>query len=99
MQVTVRRTWMALSPWQKVKLVCGFLWEGLWLDEDEVSNMVEELKQEDKMTEAIKEWGKEFPSFLVTLLEERERFMSRSLRDAAQMAVHLGNAAAQRQHA
>jgi hypothetical protein len=57
---TVRRLWGSLTPWEKLRLGCSMLMDGLSLPED-MGEMVEELKGdastggEDMLTEAILE--------------------------------------------
>uniref|UniRef100_A0A7S1T7C2 TraB domain-containing protein n=1 Tax=Tetraselmis chuii TaxID=63592 RepID=A0A7S1T7C2_9CHLO len=80
-RITLVRTWAALSLWQKVKFVWCLVYSGINVpDAEELSRMVEEMKETDITTEAIMELGREFPSLLEPLIYERDRYMVHRLR-------------------
>uniref|UniRef100_A0A7S0RN77 TraB domain-containing protein n=1 Tax=Pyramimonas obovata TaxID=1411642 RepID=A0A7S0RN77_9CHLO len=83
-QVTLKRTWAALTVREKVK----FLWEVIALGSfsmsaEDLKKMVEELKDTDMITQAIKELGQEFPSLVRPLITERDLYLVHSLRQVA----------------
>ncbi|EFN60022.1 hypothetical protein CHLNCDRAFT_59535 [Chlorella variabilis] len=85
--ITLARVWHALSLWEKLKLTGTLLWTGLsLLDTEEMRQEIEKMKETDVLTEAIKEFGKEFPSLIRPLLTERDQFMTFMLRKLAPRA-------------
>ncbi|PSC74860.1 traB domain-containing -like [Micractinium conductrix] len=85
--VTLARVWHALGIWEKVKLTGTLLWTGLsMLDTEEMRSEIEKMKETDVLTEAIREFGKEFPSLLHPLITERDQFMAFMLRKLAARA-------------
>ncbi|KAL4427745.1 hypothetical protein ABPG75_001834 [Micractinium tetrahymenae] len=85
--VTLARVWHALSLWEKLKLTGTLLWTGLsMLNEEEMRAEIEKMKESDVLTEAIREFGKEFPSLLHPLITERDQYMAFMLRKLASRA-------------
>lgn len=78
--ITIARVWRSLSLWEKWKLSFSLLWTGFTLDNDELDKELERMKGSDVLTEAIREFGKEFPSMIGPLLYERDQFMVHMLR-------------------
>lgn len=82
--VTLARVWHALSLWEKVKLTTSLLWTGLsQLDSEDMKKEIERMKESDVLTEAIREFGKEFPSLIRPLLSERDEYMVYIMRKLA----------------
>lgn len=88
--VTLARVWRALSFWEKLKLSTMLLWTGLsMLDTDEMKKEIERMKESDVLTEAIKEFGKEFPSLVTPLLSERDEYMVYIMRKVSTKARNV----------
>ncbi|KAI3429519.1 hypothetical protein D9Q98_005608 [Chlorella vulgaris] len=87
LSITLARVWAALGMWEKVKLTGSLLWTGLsLLDSEEMRLEIEKMKETDALTEAIREFGKEFPSLILPLLTERDQYMTFMLRKLASRA-------------
>ena len=76
----------ALSTWDR----CRFLWQlfytGVSLPSgDDLKAQMEELKDTDALTQALKELAGDFPSLLRPLIHERDEFMVARLRSMAMM--------------
>ena len=81
--ITIKRTWAALTTWDKIKLVFSFVSEATFLPQaEELKDLVEQLKSSDMVTECIKEMGKEFPRIITPLLHERDLYLTQSIREA-----------------
>eukprot|EP00890_Picochlorum_soloecismus_P002791 jgi/Picsp_1/3512/NSC_06350-R1_protein len=84
LSITLDRLWTALSFLEKVKLVISLLWTGIAsIDTEVLRSDIEKMKEADVLTEAIKEFGKEFPSIVLPLLTERDQFMVHVMRRLA----------------
>ena len=66
--------------WEKWKLSFSLLWTGLTIDSEELDKELERMKGKDVLTEAIREFGKEFPTLIGPLLFERDQYMVHVLR-------------------
>ncbi|GAQ88178.1 hypothetical protein KFL_004060130 [Klebsormidium nitens] len=83
-QVTLQRTWGQMPAWHKFKLLWQMLVQASSLpDADELAATMEDLKDTDMLTLAIKEMSKTFPTLWRTLVLERDQYMAASLRDLA----------------
>lgn len=90
LKITLARVWAALSAWEKLKLTGSLLWTGLnMIDADELRSEIEKMKESDVLTEAIREFGKEFPSLIRPLLTERDQFMVHVMRRLAGRATRV----------
>jgi len=88
--ITLKRTWAALSPWQRVKFLFSMAYQGLRMpDPEELTSMLEQLKETDMLTKAIQELSKDFPSLAEPLIFERDRYMVHSLRSVAPFAAKV----------
>lgn len=77
LSITLSRLWAALSLWEKCRLLGTLLWTGLsMLDSEEMRAEIEKMKETDVLTEAIREVGKDFPSLLGPLINERDEYMT-----------------------
>ena len=89
---TLRRTWHALSVWERVRFVWAMIAGGFNVPNgDELRRMIEELKDADALTEAFKQLGEDFPSLLAPLIHERDAYMVAGLRQIAHRDPHGGN--------
>jgi len=83
LQLTLKRTWAALSIFEKLK----FMWMILQsLDSKELTKeAIEDLKNPEVLEELVRELTKEIPSAVTPLVTERDMFLSSSLKQCAQM--------------
>lgn len=83
-QVTLKRTWAALSAYEKLK----FLWMVITsLDADELTKeTIENLKNPTVLEEMTQELIREIPSAITPLVYERDMFLSSSLKQCAREA-------------
>ncbi|KAI7842710.1 hypothetical protein COHA_003641 [Chlorella ohadii] len=85
--ITLARVWHSLSCWEKIKLTSTLLWTGIsMLDGEEMRQEMERLKESDAITEAIREFGKDFPGLIRPLLVERDQYMAFMLRKLSSRA-------------
>jgi len=72
-QITLKRMWASLSPWEKVKLIFGLIrasFVGITAEE------IEAMKNSDMLTAMMKELADEFPGIVGPLVDERDQFLS-----------------------
>jgi pheromone shutdown-related protein TraB len=80
-RVTLRRSWRALSLWEKLKLTAEVLTLALerpQLGEDDLRR----LRQQDVVTKLMEELGALAPSLKRVLIDERDRFIAERMRRA-----------------
>eukprot|EP00811_Abedinium_folium_P007226 NODE_16666_length_984_cov_1.871645.p1 GENE.NODE_16666_length_984_cov_1.871645~~NODE_16666_length_984_cov_1.871645.p1 ORF type:complete len:326 (-),score=113.55 NODE_16666_length_984_cov_1.871645:5-871(-) len=82
--LTMRRMWAALSLFQRVCL-CWQLTTLAWAGVSEEA--LQSLMSDASMDMALHTLGKDFPALVTTLVEERNRYLAASLRDAALAAA------------
>lgn len=81
LHITLARVWGALGWWKKLKLVGMLLWTGVYAgDSATIRSEVEAMKENDVLTQAIQEFGKEFPELVDPLIRERDQYMTEVLR-------------------
>ena len=78
-QVTLHRTWGALSTYEKIKFILQFVYE---FNFDIKAADVERMKNSDLLTEIIEEVSREFPSLIKPILQERNQFLAQALKIA-----------------
>ncbi|KAH6761180.1 TraB family protein, partial [Perilla frutescens var. frutescens] len=79
-EITMRRTWANMSPWQKTKLRSSELFEAVCLLSPEyVTKKLKELDDGDMLPPAFQEMSKRFPALMETLVHERDQYMSATL--------------------
>jgi len=74
--ITLSRTWAALSLWEKLRLMWMILREPMELKPEDV----ERFKNHDIITEMIEEATKHFPSLSRTIIDERDMYLSHTLK-------------------
>lgn len=79
---TVQRAWASLRPYEKYRMVGEMVWGGMWSDDDELAELIGELKAagSDSLTAQIEELGKTYPRFKEVLLDERDTFLAENVR-------------------
>ncbi|KFM24781.1 TraB domain-containing protein [Auxenochlorella protothecoides] len=90
--VTLARVWGGLSIWEKLSLVKNLTWTGFsMLDAEALTKEIESMKEADVLTEAILEFGKEYPGMIGPLLTERNLYMVYMMR---KLAAHASSVVA-----
>lgn len=88
---TVSRVWGSLTPWDRVRLLGGFMWQGLALpDAEELKDQTEGMKGKrgkDLITEAVAELSEDFPAFTAVLIDERDEWLAQQLYSCARNDV------------
>ena len=80
-QATLKRTWSALSVWDCLQLV-GALVGSLFAKGEITKEQVEALKDRDNISELIREFAEVMPRLQRPLIDERDRFLMSSIREA-----------------
>ncbi|NIZ46630.1 TraB/GumN family protein [Entomospira nematocerorum] len=72
--ITLRRVWRMSSFWQKMKLLASLF---VGVKEDKVTEQdIENLKENDLLSQMMSELAKEFPSVKSVLIDERDTYLS-----------------------
>jgi pheromone shutdown-related protein TraB len=77
-RITLRRAWASMSLWNKSKLLAALLTSLVdrpELDEDELRR----IRDQDVITELMRELGKELPSVKTTLIDERDAYLAHKI--------------------
>ncbi|KAL8559166.1 hypothetical protein ACOMHN_048413 [Nucella lapillus] len=85
-QITLKRALGALSVWQKLKLA----WYLITTKDPISKEDVEKCKQRDLLEQLLKEMTGEFPALSQVFVEERDVFLTHSLKMAARPREHPG---------
>jgi pheromone shutdown-related protein TraB len=80
-QATLKRTWAALSPWDCLQLA-GALVGSLFAKGEITKEQVEALKDRDNIGELVREFAEVMPRLQRPLIDERDRFLMSSIREA-----------------
>src|SRR5688572_3319556 len=80
-QATLKRTWAALSVWDKLQLI-GVLIGSVFAKGEISEEQVEALKDRDAISEMIREFAEVMPRLQRPLIDERDRFLISSNREA-----------------
>jgi pheromone shutdown-related protein TraB len=80
-QATLKRTWRALSAWDCLQL-CGALVGSLFAKGEITKEQVEALKDRDSIGELVREFAEVMPRLQGPLIDERDRFLMSSIREA-----------------
>jgi pheromone shutdown-related protein TraB len=85
-QATLRRTWAALSLWDSIQLV-GTLIGALFAKGEITEAQVEALKDRDNVSELVREFAEMMPRLQRPLIDERDRYLMSSIREAPGRSV------------
>lgn len=80
-RITLKRAWRSMSLWQKTK----FMTMGLAsvFDKEEISEeQLEELKDKDVLTELMTDLGKVMPVLKEVLIDERDSFLAKKIKES-----------------
>lgn len=80
-QATLKRTWAALSAWDCLQLL-GALVGSLFAKGEITKEQVEALKDRDNISELVREFAEVMPRLQGPLIDERDRFLMSSIREA-----------------
>lgn len=80
-QATLKRTWAALSLWDCLQLV-GALVGSLFAKGEITKEQVEALKDRDNIGELVREFAEVMPRLQRPLIDERDRYLMSSIREA-----------------
>ncbi|MEM9696494.1 MAG: TraB/GumN family protein, partial [Myxococcota bacterium] len=85
-QITLRRTWSALSFVERTKLV-GLLAGSVVGGEEISEEQIEQLKEREHFSDAMSELAKHMPSVRRPLIEERDEYLISGVREAPGASV------------
>ncbi|MEM6702568.1 MAG: TraB/GumN family protein [Acidobacteriota bacterium] len=80
-QTTLRRTWARLGFFARLKMV-GQLVASLFAGGEIDKESIEQLKEEDQLSDMLEGLAKAFPSVKSTLIDERDTYLAQKVRDA-----------------
>jgi pheromone shutdown-related protein TraB len=80
-QVTLKRTWGKLGFVQKMKMLSQLL-ASLFVTDEIDEKMIEELKNENQLTDVLELMANEFPLVKGTLIDERDTYLAQQIRTA-----------------
>lgn len=81
LSITLARVWDSLSLVEKIKITMHLVWTGLSIDTDTLESKIEEMRETDVFTEAVKELSRTYPGIMRPLLTERDEYMAFMLKD------------------
>ena len=80
-RITLRRAWASMSLWNKAKLLAALIAGAIdrpELDEEELRR----IRDQDVLSELMRELGEELPGIKTTLIDERDAYLSHRIREA-----------------
>jgi len=80
-QATLKRTWRSLSFWNKNKVIASLV-ASFFAAGEITEEQIEQLKDRDTISEMMKEFAKALPQIQVPLIDERDRYLMSSIREA-----------------
>ena len=80
-QTTFRRAWGKSSLWNKCKLLAALI-SAAFSNEEISTEELEELKKQDVLQSMMDDMAKELPSVKEVLIDERDRYLGRSIFEA-----------------
>lgn len=81
-QITLKRTWGNLSFFNKVSVMVGLM-GGMFTKEEITAEELEKIKEKDQLSEMMDTFAKEFPRIKEPLIDERDKFLISSIREAS----------------
>ena len=79
-RITLKRAWNSMGFWQKMKFLTFGL-AGLFEKEEVSEEKLKELREQDVLTEMLKEMGKAMPVLKQVLIDERDRYLAEKIRN------------------
>ena len=80
-QITLRRTWRRLGLWTRFKML-GQMIGGLFVTDSLDEETIEQLKDEDQLTDMLETLARAFPRVKSTLIDERDTYLAQKIREA-----------------
>ena len=80
-RITLQRTWRKLSLFTKSKVMVQML-SSIFVQEEITKEEIENLKQEDTLSQALEELGETAPQMKAILIDERDQFLAENIRTA-----------------
>jgi pheromone shutdown-related protein TraB len=80
-QATLKRSWWNLSIWNRLQLL-GVMLGSLVAREDIDEEQIESLKERDTISLMMREFAEHMPRLQIPLIDERDRFLMSSIREA-----------------
>jgi pheromone shutdown-related protein TraB len=80
-QATLKRTWASLSFWNRSEMLSALL-AGFFSAHEIGEEQIEEMKDKDTLGEMMKEFAKAMPRLQGPLIDERDRYLMCSVREA-----------------
>jgi pheromone shutdown-related protein TraB len=80
-QATLKRTWARLSFWNRTELLSSLI-GGFFAAHEIDEGQVEQMKDKDTLGEMMKEFAKAMPRLQEPLIDERDRYLIASVREA-----------------
>ncbi len=77
-QVTLKRTWRNLGIWDKLRMATQ-LTASLFVTEEIDEEMIENLKDKEKLSDVLQLLADEFPRIKSTLIDERDRYLAQKI--------------------
>jgi len=81
-RTTLKRTWRNMGFFRKLRFIFELI-SSIFIDEDISEEEIEKLKERDALELALETFGKELPEIKATLIDERDRFLARSIDNAS----------------
>jgi pheromone shutdown-related protein TraB len=81
-RITLRRAWSSMSLWNKAKLLAALiasLVDRPELDEEELRR----IRDQDVLSELMRELGEELPAVKTTLIDERDGYLAQKIKQSA----------------
>lgn len=80
-RITLKRAWRSMSFWQKTKFMTMSL-ASVFDKEDISEEQLEELKDKDVLTELMSELGKAMPVLKNVLIDERDSYLAKKIKES-----------------
>lgn len=80
-RITLRRAWASMTFWNKAKLLAALV--GSLVDRPEIDEAeLRRIRDQDVLSELMRELGEELPAVKTTLIDERDGYLARKILDA-----------------
>jgi pheromone shutdown-related protein TraB len=80
-RITLRRAWHSMSFWNKMKLLTAGL-AGIFENQEISEEKLSEIRQKDVLSELIGELGKIMPVLKIVLIDERDTYLARKIKES-----------------
>jgi pheromone shutdown-related protein TraB len=80
-RITLRRAWHSMSFWKKMTLLSAGL-AGIFENQEISEEKLSEIRQKDVLSELIGELGKAMPVLKTVLIDERDTYLARKIKEA-----------------